>query len=123
LTRMIATEATVRRDGRKLRIHSDELVPGDVVLLQSGDRIPADLRLIQVRNLHADESALTGESLPVAKHPDPLPLDTILAERKNLAFAGTLITSGQAESLVWAIGDQTETGLIARLISSATEVP
>ncbi|MCI0537540.1 MAG: hypothetical protein L0Z50_20180, partial [Verrucomicrobiales bacterium] len=75
-----------------------------------------------VRNLHVDESALTGESLPVAKHPDALALDTILAERKNLAYAGTLITSGQAESVVWAIGDQTETGRIGRLIASAVEL-
>jgi Ca2+-transporting ATPase len=97
-------------------------VPGDVVLLQSGDRVPADLRLFHVRNLHVDESALTGESLPVAKHPDPLALDTILAERKNLAYAGTLITSGQAEGVVWAIGDQTETGRIGRLIASAVEL-
>ena len=122
LAQMIATEATVRRDGQKLRVHSEELVPGDVVLLQSGDRVPADLRFIQARNLHADESALTGESLPVAKHPDPLPLDTILAERKNLGFAGTFVTSGQAEGVVFAIGDETETGHIARLISSAVEL-
>ena len=122
LSRMVTTEATVRRDGRKLRIHSEDLVPGDVVLLQSGDRVPADLRLFLVRNLHVDESALTGESLPVPKHPDPLVLDTILAERKNIAYAGTLITSGQAESVVWGIGDQTETGRISRLISSAVEL-
>jgi len=122
LARMIATEATVRRDGRKLRIHSDELVPGDIVLLQSGDRIPADLRLIHVRNLHADESTLTGESLPVPKHLDPLPLHTILAERSNLAFAGTFITIGQAEGVVLKIGDETEAGHIARLISSAVEL-
>ena len=122
LSRMVTTEATVRRDGRKLRIHSEDLVPGDVVLLQSGDRVPADLRLFLVRNLHVDESALTGESLPVPKHPNPLALDTILAERKNIAYAGTLITSGQAESVVWGIGDQTETGRIAHLISSAVEL-
>ena len=122
LAKMVATETTVRRDGRKLRVHSEELVPGDVVLLQSGDRVPADLRLFHIRNLHVDESALTGESLPVAKHPDPLALDTILAERKNLAYAGTLITAGQGEGAVWAIGDQTETGRIARLISSAVDL-
>ena len=122
LAKMVATETTVRRDGRKLRIHSEQLVPGDVVLLQSGDRVPADLRLFHVRNLHADESALTGESLPVAKHADALALDTILAERKNIAYTGTLITSGQAEGIVWAIGDQTETGRIAHLISSAVEL-
>jgi Ca2+-transporting ATPase len=80
------------------------------------------LRLFQVRNLHVDESALTGESLPVAKHPDALAPDTILAERKNLAYAGTLVTAGQAECLVWGIGDQTETGRIARLISSAVDM-
>jgi len=122
LAKMVATETTVRRDGRKLRVHSEELVPGDVVLLQSGDRVPADLRLFHVRNLHADESALTGESLPVAKHPDPLPLDSVLADRKNLAFAGALITSGQAEGVVWAIGDRTETGRIGKLIAGAVEL-
>ena len=122
LAKMVATETTVLRDGRKLRVHSEQLVPGDVVLLQSGDRVPADLRLFHVRNLHADESALTGESLPVAKHADALALDTILAERKNLTYTGTLITSGQAEGVVWAIGDQTETGRISHLISSAVEL-
>lgn len=69
LATMVATETTVRRDARKLRVHSEELVPGDVVLLQSGDRVPADLRFIQIRNLHADESALTGESLDTLRAP------------------------------------------------------
>jgi cation-transporting ATPase F len=122
LAKMVATETTVRRNGTKLRVHSEQLVPGDVVLLQSGDRVPADLRLFHVRNLHVDESALTGESLPVAKHADALALDTILAERKNLAYTGTLVTSGQAEGVVWAIGDATETGRISHLISSAVEL-
>ncbi len=122
LAKMVATETTVRRDHRQLRVHSEDLVPGDVVLLQSGDRVPADLRFVNLRNLHADESALTGESLPVAKNPDPLPFDTILAERKNLAYAGTFVTSGQAEGVVFAIGDATETGHIARLIASAVEL-
>ena len=122
LARMVATETTVRRDGQKRRVDSEELVPGDVVLLQPGDRVPADLRIVQARNLHADESALTGESLPAPKNPDPIALDMLLADRTNLAYAGTFITSGQAESVVVAIGDQTETGRIARLISSATEL-
>jgi Ca2+-transporting ATPase len=122
LARMVATETTVRRDSRKLRVHSETLVPGDVVLLQSGDRVPADLRLFQVRNLHVDESALTGESQPVAKHSAQLAPDTILAERKNLAYAGTLVTSGQAEGVVWAIGDHTETGRIGQLIAGAVEL-
>lgn len=122
LSKMVTTQTTVRRGGRKFRVRSEQLVPGDVVLLDSGDRVPADLRLLCVRNLHIDESALTGESLPVAKHPDPLAMDTILAERKNLAYAGTLITRGQAESVVWAIGDQTESGRIARLIAGCVEL-
>ena len=122
LAHLVTTEATVYRDGRKLRVHSTELVPGDIVLLQSGDRVPADLRLCQVRNLHVDESALTGESLPVAKHTEPLAPDTILAERKNLVYAGALVTSGQSEGVVFAIGDRTETGRISRLISSAVEL-
>ncbi|MBL9170291.1 MAG: cation-transporting P-type ATPase [Verrucomicrobiales bacterium] len=122
LAKMVATETTVRRDGRKSRIHSEQLVPGDVVLLQAGDRVPADLRLFQVRNLQADESALTGESLPVTKHVGALARDTILADRKNLAYTGTLVTSGEAAGVVWAIGDETETGRISHLISSAVEL-
>ncbi|MBI5773052.1 MAG: cation-transporting P-type ATPase [Verrucomicrobia bacterium] len=122
LARMVATETTVRRDGRKQRIPSEQLVPGDVILLQAGDRVPADLRLFQMRGLQVDESALTGESLPVHKHPDPLALDTVLADRRNLAFAGTLVTAGHGEGIVWAIGDQTETGRIAWLISEAVDL-
>jgi cation-transporting P-type ATPase F len=119
LSQMVLTEATVRRNGGKSRINSAALVPGDVVLLQAGDRVPADIRLFKVRNLQVDEAALTGESVPVYKHSDPLALETILAERKNLAFAGTLVTSGQAEGLVWVTGDAIETGRIARLVQEA----
>ena len=122
LARLVATETTVIREGQRQRVQSADLVPGDVVLLKPGDRVPADLRLLRVRNLDVDESALTGESSPVAKHAGPLAIETILAERKNLAFAGTLVTGGEAESVVWAIGDQTETGRIARLIAGAVEL-
>jgi cation-transporting ATPase F len=122
LAQMVVTEATVRREGRKQRVPSEQLVPGDVVLLQSGDRVPADLRLCQVRDLQVDESALTGESVPVEKHADALAADAILAERKNLAFAGTLVTYGQAEGVVWAIGNGTETGRIARLIYESVDL-
>jgi cation-transporting ATPase F len=122
LLQIIRTEATVRRDARKQRIDAEGLVPGDIVLLQSGDKVPADLRLFHVNDLQVDESALTGESIPVEKHSDALALDTLLADRKNLAFAGTLVTYGQAEGIVWAIGNQTETGRIARLIQEAAEL-
>jgi Ca2+-transporting ATPase len=122
LTRMLVAQATVRRDRRKQRVRSIELVPGDVVLLQSGDRVPADLRLVRLRSLEIDESMLTGESLPARKHVDPLAHEIVLADRKNLAFAGTLVTRGEAEGVVYATGDQTETGRIARLISEAVDL-
>ncbi|HEY0944675.1 MAG TPA: HAD-IC family P-type ATPase [Opitutaceae bacterium] len=122
LARLVVTEASVRRDGRKQRITSEELVPGDVVLLQAGDRVPADVRLFYVRNLQVDESALTGESAPVHKHTDRLTLETVLADRRNLAYAGTLVTAGQGEAVVWATGDKTETGRIALLLSEVTEL-
>ena len=80
------------------------------------------MRLFQVNNLHIDESALTGESLPVAKHKDPLEHDVALADRKNQAYSGTLATAGQGEGMVWATGDRTETGRIAWLIAEAVEL-
>ena len=122
LSRLLLTETTVRRSGRRRHLPSEQLVPGDVVLLQSGDRVPADLRLTSVHSLQIDESALTGESIPVHKHPDAVALDTLLADRRNLAFAGTLVTFGQAEGVVWATGDRTETGRIAWLVSEAVSL-
>ncbi len=122
LSRLVTTETTVLRDGHQSRIPSERLVPGDVVILQPGDRVPADLRLFQVKGLRLDESALTGESVPVHKNPDALALDTVLADRKNLAFCGTLVSAGQGEAVVWATGDQTEAGHIARLIGEAVDL-
>ncbi len=122
LARLVVTETTVRRDGHKQRIRSEDIVPGDIVLLQAGDRVPAELRLLQVRDLQTDESALTGESVPAAKHPEPLPPGTVLADRRNIAFAGTFVTRGHATGVVWATGDRTETGRIARLIAGTVEL-
>jgi cation-transporting P-type ATPase F len=122
LSKMVVTETTVRRGGEKKRIPSEELVPGDVVLLQSGDRVPADIRLVTVRNLQVDESMLTGESVPVEKNIDIVSEDTILAERKNQVFAGALVTYGRAEGVVWLTGDHTEMGHIASLIAEATDM-
>ncbi len=119
LAKMVLTEATVRRGGEKLRLPSAQLVPGDVVLLQSGDRVPADLRLLLLRGLNIEEAALTGESLPTEKQIETLPADTILADRTNLAFTGTLVTSGQGEGIVYATGNQTEMGRIAGMINLA----
>jgi cation-transporting ATPase F len=122
LAQMVVTEATVRRGGEKLRIPSAEIVRGDVLLVQAGDRVPADLRLFLQRNLHIEEAALTGESVPVEKHTEPLAADTILADRTNLAFTGTLVTSGQGEGVVFATGDQTEMGRIAETMSQVEDL-
>ena len=97
-------------------------MPGDIVLLQSGDKVPADLRLFVSRELQIDESALTGESVPVAKKIDILPDDTILADRHNMAYAGTLVTFGQGNGIVVATGDRTETGRISGLIAETVEI-
>ncbi len=113
------SEATVLRNGEKKRIPSTGLVPGDIVLLQAGDKVPADLRLLKLRDLQIDESALTGESVPVEKAVDPLGRDTALAERINMAYASSMITYGQASGIVTATGDHTEMGRISELISSA----
>jgi Ca2+-transporting ATPase len=122
LMSMVTTETTVRRGGERLRVPSTELVPGDVVMLEAGDRVPADLRLFQVKGLRVDESALTGESLPAAKHADAVAHDAVLGDRKSIAFTGTLVTAGRGEGLVWATGDKTESGRIAWLIAEATEL-
>jgi Ca2+-transporting ATPase len=122
LTKLMIVEATVRRGGHKQRVAAIELVPGDIVLLESGDRVPADLRLIQIRGLQIDESPLTGESSPVHKRIDPLAFDTVLADRKSLAFTGTAVVSGRGEGVVWATGDKTEMGRIAWLITEAVDL-
>ena len=118
LARTMTTEATILRAGEKRRISSTEVVPGDIILLQSGDKVPADMRLFQARDLQVDESALTGESVPVGKKPDVLDHDTGLADRRNMAYASALVTYGQGTGIVVAIGDQTEVGRISKLISS-----
>ncbi|MBD2440823.1 cation-transporting P-type ATPase [Nostoc sp. FACHB-110] len=122
LAKAITTEATVLRDGQKVRVPSRELVPGDVVLLTSGDKVPADLRLIQVRNLQIDESALTGESVAVEKNTRSLQPDTPLAERKNMAYAGGFVTFGQGTGVVVATGNTTETGRISQLMEQHTDI-
>lgn len=117
LKKMVTTEATVLRDGKKVRVPSAQLVPGDIVILQSGDKVPADIRLHQVKELQVDESALTGESVPVQKTSLTLAADTVLADRRNMVYAGTMVTSGQGGGIVIATGDHTEAGRISKLIS------
>ncbi|MFN6538431.1 MAG: cation-translocating P-type ATPase [Nostoc sp. EkiNYC01] len=122
LSKAVTTEATVIRDGQKTRLASTELVVGDLVLLASGDKVPADLRLLSVRGLQVDESALTGESVPVEKATLSLAAETPLAERSNMAYAGSFVTFGQGEGIVVAIADATETGRISQLIESSTNL-
>jgi len=119
LTRALTTVATVLRAGEKQRIDAKQLVPGDIVLLASGDKVPADLRLLRSRSLHIDESALTGESLSVEKHSGVQQHDTLLAERTNMVYSSTLVTYGTGEGVVTSIGDGTEIGRISELITSA----
>jgi magnesium-transporting ATPase (P-type) len=117
IRRMLSLEANVVRDGSRQRIPAEELVPGDVVLLESGDRVPADLRLLAARNARVEEAALTGESVPVEKSTEPLPEETLLGDRRNLAFSGTLIAAGQLRGVVVATGRHTEIGRIGQMVS------
>ncbi|MFC3533490.1 HAD-IC family P-type ATPase [Vogesella facilis] len=118
IRKLLAPGAIVVRGGERHAVDASQLVPGDIVLLQSGDKVPADVRLLDTRSLRIDEAALTGESLPVDKHSAPLPADTALAERSNMAYAGTLVSVGQAHALVVATGSATELGRINAMLGS-----
>lgn len=122
LASSVKTNATIIRNGQKMQVPSTELVPGDVVLLASGDKVPADLRLVQARNLQVNESALTGESIAIEKNIQLLDIDTPLAERTNMAYAGSFVTFGTGKGIVVAIGDATETGRISQLIEQGTSL-
>lgn len=122
LSRTLTTQASVIRDGQARNIDSTELVPGDIVNLTSGDRVPADIRLISRRDLQSNESALTGESLPVEKNDNVLPAETGLADRLNMLYASSLITYGQGRGVVVATGQGTEVGRISELMSSADKL-
>ncbi len=122
LKNLLSSQATVLRNGKKQQISATELVPGDIIFLASGDKVPADLRLFKARDLQIDESALTGESVSSQKERVKLDEETVLADRVNMAFAGTLVTYGQGTGVVIATGDSTETGKIAHLINEATEI-
>ena len=122
LAEMSPTTASVIRESQPIRIPSTHLVPGDVVIIDAGDRIPADLRLLHTADLRVDEANLTGESVPVHKHPDPVPADTALADRTNMAYSGTLSTAGRGVGLVVDTGPRTEMGRIHQLMSAAEGV-
>ncbi|NMG66304.1 HAD-IC family P-type ATPase [Azoarcus indigens] len=115
---MLSPHAAVRRDGHRREIEASELVPGDIVFLASGDRVPADLRLVEARNFRVDESALTGESLAVEKGLAPVGAQAALGDRSSMAYSGTLVVSGQASAVVVATGAATEIGRIGALLDS-----
>ena len=125
LMQLVVPRARVLRGGQEWEIDSRELVPGDVVLLEPGARVPADLRLTWVNGLQVDESLLTGESLPVAKRTAPVAERAPLADRKNMSFTGSIVTSGRGRGVVVATGTNTELGAIAGLIRAEglTETP
>lgn len=122
LKAMLPPQASVRRHGQRQQIDASELVPGDVVLLEAGDRVPADGRLVLAIGVEVDESSLTGESLPCAKQAgDALPADTPLAERHTMMYMNTLVTRGRAEMLVTATALHTEMGQISALLAKTVE--
>lgn len=116
LRSMLATSVRVLREGERHAVPVDDLVPGDVVLLEAGDRVPADLRLLRARSLLVDESILTGESVASEKSESPNPEETALADRSAMAYSGTLVAAGQGTGVVVATGPQTEMGHIGDLI-------
>ena len=121
LRELTAPTATVRRDGTTVEVAATELVPGDVIELESGDVVPADGRLLEDVDLEVDEAALTGESAPVSKSPEPVDPDTPLAERENMVFKSTNVTRGRGVAVVTATGMDTEVGSIARELAATEE--
>src|SRR3989344_543359 len=121
LRSLVTYEALVMRAGQKVQIPSEDIVPGDIVYLSAGDKIQADGRLIQAHDLQINEAALTGESEPVIKQTKPLKKDTVLAERTNMAYRGTIVLNGEGVILVTATGQETEVGRIATLVQETKE--
>ena len=123
LQKMIVPECTVLRDGEKKVIPARELVPGDIVLLEGGNKVPADLRLFYTKSVHADEAALTGESVPVTKNVEPISRPNLSpADQRCIAFGGTFITRGSAQGVVVDTGEQTEFGKIAKLMKETRKI-
>jgi len=118
LKKMLSPTITVLREGAEVDVPSEELVPGDILLLEAGDKIPADIRLIESHSLRCDEAPLTGESVPVGKHMEVLPDSTSVSDRKNMAFTGTTITYGRGKGVVTSTGMKTEFGKIAKEVAA-----
>lgn len=117
IRQMLAPHAAVLRGNERHTVEGENLVPGDIVLLEAGDKVPADLRLLQTHGLQIQEAILTGESLPVEKRTQPVAADAALGDRSCMAFSGTLVTSGQCKGVVVATGKATEIGRISGMLS------
>lgn len=117
---MLTVDSRVRRDGEVLSLAAEQLVPGDVVLLDAGDRVPAGLRLLEVRDLRIEEAALTGESLPVDKLIAPVAALASLGDRRCMAYSGTLVSAGSGCGVVVATGEDTELGRISHMLGAVT---
>lgn len=122
IRQMLSPNAMVLRNGKQVSIRADQLVPGDIVLLQSGDKVPADLRLFRSKGLEAQEAVLTGESMAVNKITEAVAEHSVLGDRRCIAFSGTLITHGQGAGVVVATGAQTEIGHISTLVADVEKV-
>jgi calcium-translocating P-type ATPase len=117
VAKLVSLRALVLRDGARRQVPAETIVVGDVVLFRPGDRVPADLRIVAARGLALRESALTGESMPVVKQVESVPEDTLLAERRSIAYAGTIVVRGEGEGVVVATGESTEIGRLAKLMA------
>lgn len=122
IRQMLSPHAIVIRDGRQITIEAKDLVPGDIVMLQSGDKVPADLRLFRAKGLQIQESALTGESMAVEKTTDPVAEESVIGDRRCMAYSGTIVTHGQGSGMVMGTGAQTQIGRISTLVSEVESV-
>lgn len=121
LKKLSTAAAKVIRDGRMIEVISDDLVPGDIIFLEAGDLVPADGRILNLSQLQVDESALTGESIPIEKQTDVVPAETTIAERSNMLFKGTFISKGNSSMIITNTAMQTELGKVANLVETAEQ--
>lgn len=122
ISKMLSLEAVVKRNGEKKTADAENLVPGDILMLKSGDKVPADIRLIKVNNFQVEESPLTGESTAVDKKTEPVDKEAIIGDQTSMAFSGTVVTFGKATGVVVATGADTEIGKINKMISEVEKL-
>ena len=123
LKKLASLRATAVRNGQKVEIDASHLVPGDIIILETGNKVPSDSRLVEIMNFQTQEAALTGESQPVKKSLEVLPEKTAIADMKNMVFSGTIVVSGKAKAIVVTTGMQTEIGKIAKMIEEVETEP